>query len=427
MKKLLSAILALAILAIPCSIPLTAMAATQPAADFVVAQTWPAADGENYWGPYDGFKIDSGAAVFDQSKDPSWGTVTFKDYGSDTTYKYMELEMKTDTDAGTSVQLSIGQTAQGQQNGKPLTEWLLADGSKGIVLTSTYQTFKIDLAANGTTQFLVSGKPSIAVNKLGNEKVYIKSIKLTDGTKTTVDSKPEESKPEESKPESVSSPEASKDYVVGDKWDANVKENYWGPYGGFELHPADGSLLWYADEKDSWGTMGFFWDTFDHTNGYKYLVVVAKTDDPAKCDVQMSIGQGADDKKVGKAFSDWTLADGKTGAKLTSDYRTYAIDVKASGVEKFMVQGQPDFAFNADKNLDYMISVDKIYLTNTIPKDAVTGGSTASTPAGTTSSQTGTSPQTGESSAMALPLAVTALCASGCIIFTLLARKKKEI
>lgn len=431
MKKLFSAILTLAILAVPFGIFPTAHAAETAAPDFTVAKAWPATDKENYWGPYGDADISGGTLLFDQSKTNAYITMGFKDYGADTTYKYLELTMKSDNASGDSLQLSIGQTAAGVQNGKPLTDWVLADGTKGIQLTNDYKTFRVDLAANGTTQFFVEGKPAIALNQLGTGKIYIQSIVLTGGTKITSDSQPESSAPSSSSSVSSGTPAPSADYVVGDKWAQKAlnapSENYWGPYGDFELNAKDGTLNWYADEKDSWGTIGFFFDNFDHTNGYKYLVLVAKTDDPAKCNVQMSIGQDENDKKIGKAFSDWTMSDGKTGAKLTTEYKTYAIDLKASGVAKFLVQGQPDFAFNADQNTDYMISIDKIYLTNTAPKAENTTSSSPSSASSTSSvsSQSG-SPKTGESGLL-IPVSAIAFGVSAFSLLYFLKIKKSKV
>lgn len=438
MKKLFCAILTLAILAIPFGIcPTTAKAAEVPASDFIVAQTWPGTDQENYWGPYGDFNISGGTLLFDQSKAGAYITMNFKDYGSKTSYKYMDLTMKSETDSGDSLQLSIGQTSSGDQNGKPLTEWVLADGTKGIQLSKDYKTFRVDLAANGTTQFFAEGKPAVALNQLGAGKIYIQSIALTGGTTIASDSQPESSAPSSSSSSSsvssVSSgtPAQSHDYVVGDKWAQKAmsapSENYWGPYGNFELNAKDGTLNWYADEKDSWGTIGFFFDNFDHTNGYKYLVLIAKTDDPAKCNVQMSIGQDENDKKVGKAFADWTMSDGKTGAKLTTEYKAYAIDLKASGVAKFLVQGQPDFALNADQNTDYMISIDKIYLTNTAPKaDITTSSSVSSASSASSASSQPTSPKTGESGLL-IPLSAIAFGVSAFSLFYFFKFKKEKV
>lgn len=441
MKKLVSAILTLAILAIPCSIPLTAMAATEaPAPDYAVAQNWPGADQENYWGPYGNFEdltTAGGALVFDQSKsDVNYITLNFKDYGKDTTtYKYLEIEMKSSLPTGGNAQLSIGQTAAGTQNGKPVGEWVLADGSK-LALTDAYQTFKIDLAANGTTQFFAGTNPAFALNKLGTDTISIKSIKLTSGTTTVTESQPASSSSSQpaSSASSTQPAAASKDYIIGDAWarvvgDKPTTENYWGPYGNFDLATTPGTLLWYADDSTSYGTMGFFWDTYDHTNGYKYMVLVAKTDDPAACDVQMSIGQDAKNKQVGKAFSDWTLANGKTGAKLTSEYKTYVIDLKASGVTQFFVQGKPDFAFNADKHSGYMISIDKMYLTNTAPAADNSSASTVPASASSTASPSSSSsvPKTGDTAGIAAPFVIVMLCASASVLFLLRAKKKKEI
>ncbi|MCL2487372.1 MAG: WG repeat-containing protein [Oscillospiraceae bacterium] len=80
--------------------------------------------------------------------------------------------------------LSIGQKADGTVNRKPLTEWIMADGTTAPKLTIDRQAYLFDLEANGTVQFGYAGVKDFGIYDV-TDTVAVGRILLTDNVFAT--------------------------------------------------------------------------------------------------------------------------------------------------------------------------------------------------------------------------------------------------
>ena len=174
---------------------LTPLAAAADDADFIVGNNSFHDTGvygkDGYFGPWyqDGcISYENGALVMDTSVDNAWITLNFINDTLDVPqYKYMVIKIKADNPAqAKGFTLTVGQLPGKREgsfalNGKVFTDLVLADGSHPSGLTTSYQTFCVDIAKNGATTFMGKDMADFAMNKgdAGNAKISVSEIYLT--------------------------------------------------------------------------------------------------------------------------------------------------------------------------------------------------------------------------------------------------------
>lgn len=171
-----------------------------------------------------------------------------------------------------------------------------------------------------------------------------------------------------------------------------------------------------ADLLDADGT------PLDDSNvpSYKYLLITVKSDDPADSQgAHLSIGKDSKNAQLGKSFTDW-------GINLTTDYKTYTIDLAGNDFAYWGKTGAPDIALNQSEATKGKIEIKAMSLSNDPNGSSASSSSSASSTASTSSSSStsasstaasstssSSSPKTGDNfpiAAVGLIVAASAVC-----------------